>query len=93
MAPRPAIWLPTPRPSFLGSLLDSVLPPFTLGGPESLPQAPASVSPSISGLEAEHPQVPKCKNHPGLPDMRIATLSWDVGFSQSRDGPRIYVNV
>lgn len=93
MAPRLASWLPMPPPSFLGSLLDSVLPPFKLGGPESLPQAPASVSPSISGMDADHPQVPKCKNHPGLLDMRISTLSWDVSFSQSRDGPSIYMNV
>ena len=75
MAPRLASWLPMPPPSFLGSLLDSVLPPFKLGGPESLPQASASVSPSISGMDAEHPQVPKCKNHPGLLDMRMSGKS------------------
>lgn len=93
MAPRLASWLLTPPPSFLGSLLDCVLPPFKLGGPESLPQALASVSPSISGVDAEHPQAPKCKHHPGLLDMRISTRSWDVSFSQPRDGCTIYVNV
>lgn len=75
----------TPLPPFLGSLLDCVLPPFKLGGPESLPQALASVSPSISQIvDAEHPQAPKCKHHPGLLDMRISTRSWDVSFQPAQ---------